>query len=192
MKNILLSDCIVLIFLNVLWIPFESFLRQYPRQLPRWRHTLQFFFFIYSLSSPSPWCLFGSFFLWISLKNLPFKQARSCKSGSKQAQKMGERLRPPNLSVCLPLPALEHRACKSFSCKALSQPPLAPFQKCAACFRKMEGTSLHGECCLPTLLTTAPSLSFPLFLSDSDERLLFYPLFDKPSCLFRSLWHNED
>lgn len=48
-------------------------------------------------------------------------------------------------NLTLSLPAHEHWACKSFSCKGLGQPPLAPFQKSSACFRKTEGTSRWGE-----------------------------------------------
>lgn len=184
--------------------PLESFLRQYPRQLPMWRHTLHFFFrifFILSLPMMSFCLFFFCEFPWrICLLN------RLEVGGDGAGEQAGEDGRDaasfcsPNLSVCFPLPAPEHRACKSFSCTALSQPLLAPFQKCAACFRKMEGTSLHGECCLPALVTTAVALSlsvplclFPsLSLPDSDKRLLFYPLFHKLSCLFRSLGHNED
>lgn len=129
------------------------------------------FFFSCILYPLPPHDVFLSFFLWISLKDLPFKQTRSrrwlrWKAGWGRWARRCE-FCSPNLSVCFPLPAPEHRACKSFSCTALSQPLLAPFQKCAACFRKMEGTSLHGECCLPALVTTALALSLcpPLSLS---------------------------
>lgn len=67
----------------------------------------------------------------------------------------GEGLRASftNLTLCPSLPARKHWACKSFGCKGLGQPPLAPFQKSTACFRKTEGTSLLGGvlalCTLP-------------------------------------------
>lgn len=144
---------------------------------------------------------FLSFFLWISLKDLPFKQTRSrrwlrWKAGWGRWARRCE-FCSPNLSVCFPLPAPEHRACKSFSCTALSQPLLAPFQKCAACFRKMEGTSLHGECCLPALVTTAlalslslsPSVSFPLFLSQTQTSNCSFTLCSTSSVVCLDLWN---
>lgn len=164
------------------------------------------FFFSYILYPRPPHDVFLSFFFFCEFPWRICLLNRLEVGSDRAGEQAGEDGRDaasfcsPNLSVCFPLPAPEHRACKSFSCTALSQPLLAPFQKCAACFRKMEGTSLHGECCLPALVTTVlalflsvPLCLFPsLSLPDSDKRLLFYPLFDKLSCLFRSLGHNED
>lgn len=153
--------------------PLESFLRQYPRQLPMWRHTRFIFFFhiFFILSLPvMSFCLF--FFVVVNFpwRILHFKQTRSPNRLvlESKAGKMGE-----TLQVLLPksqrlLPSSCSRTTelvKSFSRTALSQPLLAPFQKCAACFRKMEGTSLHGECCLPALVTSALALSLWLSLS---------------------------
>lgn len=89
----------------------------------------------------------------------------------KKEKREEERSCKPILTLCLSLPAHEHWACKSFSCETLGQPPLAPFQKSTACFRKTEGTSLWREswlCALALSLSPA-TLSFSLCLPLGDS-----------------------
>lgn len=63
------------------------------------------------------------------------------------------------------------RACKSFSCKDMGQPPLAPFQKSTACFRRTARRNLWGERCLFALSPTTHTL---LGAQGSDRSQDFY------------------
>lgn len=149
-----------------------SFLRQYPRQLPVWRHwnSLGNYFHTYSLNPfsphavffPVPFCTYSWRFCGLNEQKKASMNHCACISGRLKERIEEERsckLPLPISTLCLFLPAREHWACKSFSCEGLSQPPLALFQKINAYFRKTEGTSLRGERWLFALSLPPPSLS---------------------------------
>ncbi len=151
-----------------------SLLRQYPRQLPVWRHWLLIFlsnyFHAYTINPLSPHAvLFPEHFCTCSWRIYGLDEQKKASmnhcddiSGRSKKRRWEERscnLSLPILTLCLSLPAREHWACKSFSCNGLGQPPLAPFQKSTACFIKTEGTSLRRERWLFALSLPPPSLS---------------------------------
>lgn len=67
--------------------------------------------------------------------------------------------------LCLSLPALEHWACKSFSCEGLGPASIGTVSKEHCLFQKTEGTSLRGECWLFALSPATLSLLSALLLS---------------------------
>lgn len=153
----------------------ESFLRQYPRQLPVWRHRLFISHILWILSLPAQSfqvisVRFLDGFVVHNEPNLKKKASMNhCAEISGGSKRERESREAANCfcksQLCLSLPALEHWACKSFSCEGLGPASIGTVSKEHCLFQKTEGTSLRGECWLFALSPATLSLLSALLLS---------------------------
>lgn len=199
-------DSIILIVLNFMWVPY-TLIRIFPQAVSKTASNVtshaSFFFHIFFILSLPTLVFFGVFFfVWMSLKDLPFKQTQSHKSvrhepgwgdGRDAAESCSQSstlffLFLLSSGELVKVSAARIWASLYWHCFKSALPVSEKKKK-----RKRRGQVSTGT--PPCTLYHRPfslSLSLSRSVWVSETWLLFYSLFDELSCLFSGLWDNED